>query len=423
MKAIIALTALSLGLGDQRTDEKLVGSIEMSRHTASESAVVCGVNALFVYLRCRGVGVDREAIRTHVREGAPGLTMQQMKSISCDAASPAIVVRASISDVDSSMLPVIGLTKSAVATQANHYIVVLSRQDDRLTFMDGTTGETQSVRQQWIVERELGAYLCPANHSAPSATRFDVALTIATIVGLLGVVLMCRKPLWRWAIACLAVGGFCSLVPGAQNARALDSSDGNGFSSSRGILEATQWTPEIGDFSRSPRHEAANIAALLLRLNDVSLDYESIWRMFYADGDPEVSLLDMKTFLARQGISCRLIRCTPENIDAAWLPAVTLMAAMDHPDTYGMSLLCMAGAKDCCVVSGGAAVARLMDGEEFRRSWSGTLLVLDPKTSTFGAIGLGALGTTLGVVAGCSLIGVRNFRRHPISKEATRDQK
>lgn len=403
---ILGLTVLALGVEGRPGDEQGLDSAVLSRLIANESGVVCGVNALFVYLRCRGGAVDYEAIRMHVREGALGLTMEQMKSICAQAASPAIVLRGSISTIDSSMLPVIGLITADKASQSNHFIVVMERQGRRLQIMDGTSGRVHNVRQQWLVDRERGAYLCPAQGAESILIKpLDrVLLAVAAVISLLGVALVRRKSFRRYGVIYTTI--FCFSTLGLVN-QAVGSSDSGDSVLGTGACGATQWEPSIAEFSRCPGYDAANIGALMLRLYEIESPYQEIWNWFYAKERPAASLLDMKLFMERQGVSCRIIRCSPESIDARWLPAITLVADPVQPSIYEMSLLCTASGDSSCVVGGGSASVRLISGEEFRRTWSGVLLVMDfRKPLKFGSAGIGVLGVTLGVLAGSCLLNV-----------------
>lgn len=395
---------------DALANNYTAASAKTSALAAKESSVACGVNALFVYLRCRGGHADYESIRMCVNEGARGLTMQQMKAMAAQAACPSMVLKSSISNIDARMLPAIALISADKLSPQNHFIVVISRKGDRLQVMDGTSGRIHDINQKWLEEHELRAYLCPAVSKKSALTQFAerLLLAISAIAGLASVSAMLLKAYPRPRILCAAVATAAILACDKQTIASDDRIDSM---RSVEICNAVEWNGEIAEFSRCPAYDAANIGSLVLNLNGIALPYEDIWRDLYATEKEGtvVSLLDLKRFLESQNVQCRIIRCSPEAIDANTLPAVTLMANEDQPNTHEVSLLCMAVADSSCVVEGGSASIRFISGEQFRRNWSGVLLVFDaPQSTKASKAYLVLIGVLLGILACSSTNAIRH---------------
>jgi hypothetical protein len=150
-----------------------------------------------------------------------------------------------------------------------------------------------------------------------------------------------------------------------------------------------------------------NSMYILLRLYERPVRYEELEARLPV-GQGGSNLTALRDCAAAYGLRTRVVKATPETLARSPLPAI---AHCDEERTTGhyVVVLGITGQDNVHIIDGTTAVVSTQSLSDFRKIWSGYLLVAD-KRPWWGALFPVALG--LGIVSGCLAVWDWSRRRH-----------
>src|SRR5487761_1202409 len=137
--------------------------------TASDTAVdprmdarfqVCGVNALYVYLRLNKIDRRFADVVKATRATANGSSMLDLKDAAARLGLPSEVRQCSSSDLLSQTPPLIARCSATTSSPSGHYVVITSYTTDarKLTYIDSVTS-LENVRQLAVFAKKWTGYV------------------------------------------------------------------------------------------------------------------------------------------------------------------------------------------------------------------------------------------------------------------------
>lgn len=146
----------------------------------------CAANSLYVLLRLFEYDVDYAQIASMLPSTFDGVTLLQLKQCATELGVPCTLRRREPERLLDAPFPAVYHGHFGVG-RAGHYIVVLSVESDRAKYIDGTTGEIQDVRTNWLRERLTGFCL----YTEPNRSSSLLVLWLLPIGASVAVFLRC----------------------------------------------------------------------------------------------------------------------------------------------------------------------------------------------------------------------------------------
>jgi hypothetical protein len=325
---------------------------------------VCGRNALYIYLRLQACPVSYDQVAREVQIDERGTSLQALHNAARRLGFAAQVRRLTMEELANSSLPVIAhLGRSVVTGDTGHYIVVLRVEEDGVTFLDGTTGETIRYARDRFPNHWTGYVL-----DRQSPWRNALLAAAAVACGILTVL----------AVLCLRPGRLISGRSGRQCEI--------GVAILLIITTATPPTPaaevtridEAGVW-RGPASNGPNALYVFLRVFNWDVSLETARKAVNQAGG-DVSLITLRDATRQLGLPTRVVKCGPAEFATLRLPAIVRLT--DIRCRGGRFVLVYhCGEKSVGILDGSTALLTEVSMDDFRRSWSGHALVADTRRS------------------------------------------
>jgi ABC-type bacteriocin/lantibiotic exporter with double-glycine peptidase domain len=149
--------------------------------------------------------------------------------------------------------------------------------------------------------------------------------------------------------------------------------------------------PDPAELVRTPRNDGLNCLYLILRLFEKPPRYEDL-RAALAPGPDGNNLAEIRTAARSAGLKTRVVKSTPDALRRGPFP---MIAALDDPaENSGRFVLLVGLAEDKCIlIDGGYALLKQVTIDDFRRNWSGYVLVAEPgsRATAYVSVGVGVV--------------------------------
>ncbi len=146
------------------------------------------------------------------------------------------------------------------------------------------------------------------------------------------------------------------------------------------VVIDTMHTPTAGDKWRIPERDAANCLYFLLRFHGIGASYADVVQAI--GRDQRVSLHTLSVAANQLGLASGVYEATPEFLGSLHEPVIAFTEDGTLGDGGFVVVLYMDASaeadSDMQVLAGGIALLRMIPTDEFRRSWSGHILMRRP---------------------------------------------
>jgi predicted double-glycine peptidase len=354
----------------------------------------CGPNSLYLLLKLWGRPVPYGELEKDLPVEERGISMLQLRDAAQRHGLRATVCRYTMDELQNRPLPLIAHFPEEVAGKAGgHYVVVVKvvpQGDERgVWFIDGTNGQLTRFRWERFPAFWSGYVLEPADSFPwrPCLALLSLSLWAGLCVLALREGRTARRgsPRPGGVILALAwLGGLWAFAAPPPAAAAEQSPD---------VPDAEVW--------RRPGADGLNCLYLQLRLLGHGVDYRDLDKVVRPKSQP-TSLATLEAAAGRCGLPARVRRCTPGDVATLPLPVI---AHLDDPGGGGRFVLLFGeGGGKYGVIDGATATIKEVPADEFRRAWSGHVLVPDTDTSPAWPWSLSAGVLVLAVYAGTKLL-------------------
>jgi hypothetical protein len=336
---------------------------------------MCAINSLYAFLRLCEIEVTFDTVCAALGDGFDGSDLVQLRVFAARFGLETSIVRfsdATLQDCPLPMLVHIPPNRAEERNVVGHFVVVLSVGDERVRFLDGTSGEDKRVRTDWLLASSSGYALVPTSKQ----TRFlrTLGLFSAPLMGAAILVLLAldgrrRKTIRRARPSSALLTALMLLGLGA---------------SSLAATETTSVPPEGVDGVavhawRCAENDGHNCLYLLLRFHGRPATYQDVKSALHArTGGRPCSFLDLKEVAGSLGLRTQILRLSPGRELYSRMP---LIVHRMNPQTSerGFALLHDVGSGDYRYISGGFATFERVSADQFRRQWSATVLAVDTR--------------------------------------------
>jgi ABC-type bacteriocin/lantibiotic exporter with double-glycine peptidase domain len=128
------------------------------------------------------IRVDEEQLAATVPVSDEGTSLAELREAAAGLGLEMTLRRCSIEELHRQFqAPFI----AHLAMVTPHYSVVIDISDDFVTFLDGTTGELETLKRSWVEERWSGYVLLPQAGTAVSPTLLGATMLNCLVVGFL----------------------------------------------------------------------------------------------------------------------------------------------------------------------------------------------------------------------------------------------
>ena len=143
---------------------------------------VCGSNALYMLLGLYGIPVDEEQFGATVPVNDDGTSLAELQEAAGALGLEMSVRRCSIEELQKHFRwPFL----AHLTMVPPHYCVVIDISDDSVTFLDGTTGELETLRRSWVEAGWSGYVLLPRTSDKISPIVLGASMLNGLVVALL----------------------------------------------------------------------------------------------------------------------------------------------------------------------------------------------------------------------------------------------
>lgn len=306
---------------------------------------VCGVHALYVWLRAAGASRSQAEVEREL-----GLSPVGHDMLTVAQAATRLGVEAEVRRFDSAaafedcQVPMIALAKRSTTRQGvvtRHYLVVLEREDGLVSYLDPTTAQRLTCDVESFCAAATGHYI-----ATTSAVRGVLEAALGGCSAFVLVALLLR------------------LRPGTSSVRVAATVMVSAFLAA-GVGRAQTW--------RNDSQDGPNALTLLLKAHHVPVERGAVLAALQAEPGP-TSVLSLSRAARRLGVETRVVASQPFDALKPLLPAI---AHLRNPRQPNGGFVVLFGLDDVGVsfFSSGSSTFARMPWESFLRDWSGHLLV------------------------------------------------
>lgn len=346
----------------------LVGAGDLPARADSAPApwLICGPNSLYMLLRGHGRLAAYDDVVAAMKLGAGGVSLSDLGDAASRLGLDAEVGHCTYPDLLKIRTPFIAHYGNGSDRPSSfgrgHFVVVVSIDNSFVNMIDGTTAERRRYRRRTF-EKYWSGYVLAARGGEPSYFAWGGAC-LALVAG--GAA--CRSSRIRGILRAACNGGPTAAVGLAVVITA-------GLTASARAED--QAKPEDGAWIwRTPSNSGLNSLYLLLHYNHRPVNYERLAALL-PSGGRGTSLADLQDAARASGLKTRILKWGPAEFGRFANPAVVHVE--DPAQDGGRFVLAVyRGGANYEVVDG--ATAQLMETpiDEFRRAWSGYVLVPEP---------------------------------------------
>jgi ABC-type bacteriocin/lantibiotic exporter with double-glycine peptidase domain len=357
-----------------------------------------------MYLQLHGSKATFEEVHRHLVTGPTGASLYAMRDCAARLGVNSAVLRGTRHDLISSQKPLIAHFKGSEHSTypTGHYVVVLSADEEHVSFIDGTTAQTKRFRTERFAAFWSGHVLAPSQPNMEAGRReaiFTIGFWSVAGLGWAGARVIRRRT--RSLLVVLGIASTSSFaIPIPCRAQSSIATAERG-----GVL----W--------RIPQNDGLNCLYMLFKLHGKSIDYATL-KSAFEGSDHGVSLGRLRDIGRESGLSMSVYKCRPMDLARAGRPVV---AFIEGSEGLGGSfdLILDVDESRCLLIDGGGAYLSEVPIDQFRRSWSGYVLAVDSPGWTTPALSAGAGG--LAAVGFCCFIASIRRRNRGRTAELTHE--
>lgn len=135
------------------------------------------------------------------------------------------------------------------------------------------------------------------------------------------------------------------------------------------LPESEQW--------RKPGNDATNCAYMLLKFQDIPIEYQNLQMRLQNFPGKKVSLTDLRDVLNEYNVTARIVSSDPERVTQ--LPLPILIHVQNEGSVSGRFIILLGKeGQNYHIIEGGSVCHNQVHEDLFRRSWNGAALVLSP---------------------------------------------
>ncbi len=321
----------------------------------------CGYNSLYLFLQLKGVEVDFETLKSNVTVGENGTSLYDLQKVAAAVGMNAVAVKCSYAALCSVDLPVIAWInrnpKETEETVIGHFVVLTLVNDEGVEYLDGTSGQTSTMRKEIFARQWNGMIL------VEKSTGLQLSGNAALSVFLIGLacILFGKGTECKQAASALLLFLAFVFVPICQ------------------AEESTRiW--------RTKENETVNALCLLLKCHDIPCDYTELEKELKSSATPQ-SLDALKDHAQKHGLDLDVFQCaTPEALKRIPIPFVIHVEDGNDAESkewQGNFLFVMGrGSGQYMILDCGTLVSSEVSEENLRRYWSGFVLGKVPVAKT-----------------------------------------
>lgn len=344
--SLLFFTGFAVAGGSTFAESRAVGSAIGNQETyerlASEQAA-CGPNALFVFLQLRGIAVPYAQVSSKVPRNATGTSLASLSEASRRVGYNVAALRVNWDDENIHNLeyPLIAHQLHPGREDGGHYVVLLSCNGERVTYIDGTSGLYAEEDWKWMRARLSGYCLV-----APSTALTDLQYRcLVLVLGMVGV-----------TVAFLTVAGRSRTAGAAVLATVV------------GIASESCHGNDV--MGAPPAHGTRVVTLLLHAYGRPSIAI--------ATSLGECSLSDIQRHVNAAGVPLTLSRLTPADLALLPTPFLTTLEV----SSSGRQALCLVHYIDddfIDMIDDATVTHRRVERSVFIRDWSGYAAYVSPQ--------------------------------------------
>jgi hypothetical protein len=326
----------------------------------------CGLNSLYVLLRLCGHPVQYERLKAALAIAPNGSSLLQLRDAARVVGARTAIGKGTLEDLTRTRLPVLAHLDVSPFYDADrnepygHFVVVLGREGDDLRVLDGSFGMITLYPLSKFAARWSGHVL---TYEGTAGLPWQPwAGVLAVIAGWL---------LWRWQ---WRAGRTQQLhTNGVREPVRLMLLMGV-VAGCAGLCRAgSEADSAPSPIWRQPRQNGANALYLFLRLHHRPVSYAAVEKALPA-ADHGHSLLQLRDASRQLGLPAGVYKCRPDDLARGPLPVVALL---DNPSGTGGTFVVLLNQNggSWFFLNAVTATVEEMSADEFRRRWSGSVLV------------------------------------------------
>jgi predicted double-glycine peptidase len=346
-------------------------SQEISRSAAENLVLrhqtICGINSLYSLLKYYGRPVSFQEVERQVSLRRQGASLLELRDAVGRLGLPSVARRCSPEDLHRCRIPFIAHFRAdlgpqsvpdseAIIVPTGHFVLVVDVNENKVRFIDGTTGELTTFRRERFPVFWSGNILEPIDGAQTWGPWAAVAIFATWTVLGLAMIAARRKSGAAVSLVALAILASPSQLLAVETA--VQDPDRFG-----------------GEAWRSSENQAANCLYLELSVLGHPVDYSKV-KAALAPGRKPISLADLKGAASRLGCRMQVRRSNPAGLARLPMPVIAQMS--DREGRGSLAVIIDLDATNCRLIDGTNALLSEISIDDFRRQWSGFVLAASP---------------------------------------------
>lgn len=339
--------------------------------------VACGPNVLYMLLKSFGIPCDYKDLEARLPIQSQGCTLLALQDTARCYELNTRALRCTASDLKYLKLPAIAHFYKSVffGEDDNHYVLLTKVWDDRIEYIDGTSGWHEAITFKKFAAVSHGYILACAQRS--DLPWFSFVIPLGILVS--GFCVLRHSSKTKLQNTLLIFGVIVLIVIGNTRGVGAHSLQTSTFPI---LSEDDGW--------RSRTHDAINVLDLYFKVVHYPEDRAKISQ--YIPKHERVSLVELAQAANDLGIPLRIVRPALSGLQDLSFPIIVHMFD-DKEQNGGYYLLLRYGANGVQVVNAAVATVESYSVDEFRRRWSGYALVRENgERDAIRVVGISILG-------------------------------
>ncbi len=405
--AVMALVVLNADCQQRASDggQPVLRELADDLYTAQMNANLCGRNCLYMLLRLYGRQVSYDEVAASLYIGPMGSNVLEMRDVAARYGLALQIYKSSIERFTGLGHPVIALMDRTTHNGSvhGHFVIVLGYERDKVWFLDGISPARYWYRRSEFERNWSGTFLEPVDQPMASTRSLVFAALLVWLAG--GAIWLLARCSLRicchMSVPFLLIISPLPVVARAESAQSPISREGH------------------DGFYRIPANDGVNSLYVFLGCHGCPAEYPDLLAQLSQSDGTGVSLLKLRDVARAAGLETQVHKCRPNDLPSLPLPT---LAYLDSPggEAYGPGvfaggfvLILGTIGQSFQVFRGADASLVLVSKDNFRRDWSGYVLVCtSDRDSACVSFILGAVAVALyGAWRGFSKRGLRNQTR------------